>query len=269
MIIDFHTHTFPDAIAEKTMAYLTERGGLQPCRDGTRDSLLASMRESGVDVSVVLPIATNPKHEQTINRVSAENNGKNGLVFAGAIHPDCEDVPGTLDRIKEIGLFGIKLHPDYQGVEFDDPRCVRIMAEAAERGLYIVTHAGWDVAFRDHLHCSPDMILNVLRQLRGVIDHKLVLAHLGGYDLPDEVLDKLIGAPVYMDTAAVLRLYPEKCREIIVRHGADRILFASDSPWDSQKDYISIIKSFRLGQEAEEAIFHRNAETILHHSNIE
>lgn len=263
MIIDFHTHTFPDAIAEKTMAYLTEKGGIQPCRDGTRGSLLESMRDSGVDLSVVLPIATDPRHEPTINRVSVENTGKNGLVYAGAIHPDCADIPGTLDFIKENGLFGIKLHPDYQGVEFDDPRCVRLLEEAAGRGLYIVTHAGWDVAFRHHLHCSPDMILNVLRQLRGVIDNKLVLAHLGGYDLPDEVLEKLIGAPVYMDTAAVLRLYPEKCREIIVRHGAGRILFASDSPWDSQKDYIAIIKSFGLGQEAEEAIFHRNAAKLL------
>ena len=81
--------------------------------------------------------------------------------------------------------------------------------------------------------------------------------------MPDEVLQKLIGAPVYMDTAAVLRLYPEKCREIILRHGADKILFASDSPWADQKDYVEIIKSLNLGKEAEEQIFHLNAEKIL------
>ena len=169
----------------------------------------------------------------------------------------------TLDYIKASGLFAIKLHPDYQGVHFDDPRYVRIMHEALKRGLYIITHAGYDVAYRDHVHCAPDMILNVLKELKGVIDNKLILAHLGGYEMPDEVLEKLIGAPVYMDTAAVLRPYPDKCREIILRHGADKILFASDSPWDSQYDYIQYIKAFGLGWQAEDMIFHKNAEKIL------
>ena len=137
------------------------------------------------------------------------------------------------------------------------------MYEAAQRGLYIVTHAGYDVAFRDHVHCTPDMVLHALKELKGVIEDKLILAHLGGYDMPDEVLDKLIGAPVYMDTAAVLRLYPDKCKEIILRHGVDKILFASDSPWDSQRDYVTILKSFALGDEAEEKIFCENALRIL------
>lgn len=263
MIIDFHTHTFPDAIAEKTIAYLSEKGGIQPCRKGTLGSLTDSMKRSGIDYSVVLPIVTHPKQERTINRVSVENNGKNNVFFAGGVHPDSADADETLDAVKEGGLFGIKFHPDYQGVEFDDPRFLKVIRKAAERGLYIVTHAGWDVAFRNHVHCTPDMILYVLKELKGLIDNKLILAHLGGYDMPDEVLQKLIGAPVYMDTAAVLRLYPEKCREIILRHGADKILFASDSPWADQKDYVEIIKSLNLGKEAEEQIFHLNAEKIL------
>ena len=80
MIIDFHTHTFPDAIAEKTIAYLTEKGGIKPYREGTLSSLIENMKLSGVDYSVVLPVVTAPKQERTINRVSAENNGKS--------HPD-------------------------------------------------------------------------------------------------------------------------------------------------------------------------------------
>ncbi len=263
MIVDFHTHTFPDAIAERTIAYLTEKGGIKPYREGTLSSLIENMKKCGVDYSVALPVATLPKQEKSINRTSAENNGKNHVFFAGGIHPDCEDVPGTLDYIKSSGLFGIKLHPDYQGVHFDDPRYINIMRQAAERGLYIITHAGYDIAFRDHVHCTPDMVLNVLKELKGLIEDKLILAHLGGYDMPGEVLEKLVGAPVYMDTAAVLRLYPEKCREIIICHGADKILFATDSPWDSQKDYIDFIKSFDLGKEAEDKIFYKNAERIL------
>ena len=263
MIVDFHTHTFPDKIAEKTIAFLSEKAGIKPYHDGTLGSLCETMKSSGIDYSVVLPIATQAKQEKTINTLSAELNGKNNVFFAGAIHPDCADVDGTLDYIKKSGLFGIKLHPDYQGVHFDDPRYVSIMRKAAQRGLYIVTHAGIDVGYRDHVHCTPDMILNVLNKLSGIIDNKLVLAHLGGYELTDEVLEKLIGKPVYMDTAAVLGLYPEKCRQIIEAHGTDKILFATDSPWTSQKDNIEIIKSFGFPKEDEDKIFYKNAEKIL------
>ena len=176
MIIDFHTHTFPDAIAEQTIAYLTKIGGIKPYRAGTLSALVDNMARCGIDCSVVLPVATLPKQERTINRVSIENNGKNRVFFAGGIHPDWPDVEGLLDTIKAGGLFGIKLHPDYQGVHFDDPRYIRIRREAAKRGLYIVTHAGYDVAFRDHVHCTPDMVLRVLDELKGVIEDKLILA---------------------------------------------------------------------------------------------
>ena len=263
MIIDFHTHTFPDKMAEKTIAFLSEKGGIKPYREGTASSLTELMKHSGVDYSVVLPAATLPKQEKTINRTSAELNGKNNLFFAGAIHPDCEDVDGTLDYIKESGLFGIKLHPDYQGVHFDDDRYINIMKKAFERGLYVITHAGLDVGYPDHIHCTPDMILNALSKLGSLAENKLILAHLGGFQLYDEVLEKLIGLPMYMDTAVVLSYYPEKSREIIVRHGADKILFASDSPWADQAEFVKIIKSYGFSKEDEDKIFYKNASKIL------
>ena len=70
MIIDFHTHAFPDAIAEKTMAYLSQKGGIRPTSAGTLAALKAQMKESGVDISVVLPIVTAARQTATINRVS-------------------------------------------------------------------------------------------------------------------------------------------------------------------------------------------------------
>ena len=107
------------------------------------------------------------------------------------------------------------------------------------------------------------MILNVLGQLEGVIDNRLILAHMGSYEMPDEVLCKLCGKPVYMDTAAVLDLYPDKCVEIIRKHGADRILFATDSPWKSQGEYLGIFENLPLSEGEKEKILHRNAERIL------
>ena len=66
-----------------------------------------------------------------------------------------------------------------------------------------------------------------------------------------------------MDTAAVLDLYPDKCVEIIRKHGADRILFATDSPWKSQGEYLGIFESLPLSEGEKEKILHENAERIL------
>lgn len=268
MIIDFHTHTFPDKIAEKTIAYLAEKGNVKPFREGTLSSLKESMKHSGVDYSVILPVATVPKQVVSINNLACELNGKDGIIYAGAIHPDYDDIDGALDFIKNAGLFGIKLHPDYQGVYFNDPRNLRIMDGAAKRGLYIVTHAGIDVGYPNDVHCTPDMVLDVLNKLKGVIDNKLILAHLGGCDLPDEVLEKLCNKPVYMDTAVVLDRYPEKSAEIIKKHGADKILFATDSPWADQKAFIDLLRSFGFSQRDNEMMFSENAKKILVNAGI-
>lgn len=263
MIIDFHTHTFPDKIAQKTIFHLSNIGHILPHRIGTLDGLKESMAVCGIDYSVVLPVATSPKQEHTINGVSAALNGKDHLFFAGAIHPDCEDVAGTLDFIKQSGLFGIKLHPDYQGVYFDDPRYIRIMAEAASRGLYILTHAGMDIAFRNDIHCTPDMILRVLHELEGVIEDKLILAHLGGFALEDEALEKLCGKPVWMDTAAVIHMRPAKCRAIIAKHGPEKILFGSDSPWENQRDFAERLIGFGFPDDDTQRMLWQNAQQIL------
>ena len=263
MTVDFHTHTFPDRIAAQSIAFLSEKGGIRAHSAGTLDALKESMRRSGVDYSVVLPVATRPQQEASINALSKAENGKQGVFFAGGIHPDRPNVGETLDFIKDAGLFGIKLHPDYQDVDFDDPRYLHIMEQAARRGLYVVTHAGIDIAFREHVHCTPDMILRVLAELGSVIEDKLVLAHLGGFELPDDVLRKLCGKPVYMDTAAVLDLYPEKCREIIRKHGPEKILFATDSPWADQRAFLELFHSFGFSKADEEQMLWRNAERLL------
>ena len=263
MVIDFHTHTFPDAIADKSMAHLAALSGYTPYTDGRRASLLQSMRRSGVDCSVVMPVATSPKQLPTINRLSASLNGRDGIFYAGAIHPDCADVAQTLDLIRDSGLFGVKLHPDYQGADFDDPRYLAILQEAAKRGLYVVTHVGKAIGFSGPARCTPDMILRVLDRLDGALDGKLILAHLGGIEMPEQVLETLCGLPVWMDTAAVLDLYPATCTRIIKKHGADKILFATDSPWKGQKEYLELFDALDLTAEEKQMILGRNARRIL------
>ena len=97
MIIDFHTHVFPDKIAKRTVEHLAEQGGIPPCSDGSVAGLLEKMAEADVDVAVNLPVMTNPSQFESLNRFAFEINqdfaDKNRRIisFAG-IHPSCEDL---------------------------------------------------------------------------------------------------------------------------------------------------------------------------------
>ena len=122
MIIDFHTHIFPDKIAVKTIEHLEKVGGVKAATDGTLKGLLTSMEQCGVDLSVILPVATKPTQFENIQSFAKSVNEQYAgrLISFGGIHPDCEDYKKELDTIKAMGLIGIKLHPDYQGVMIDD-----------------------------------------------------------------------------------------------------------------------------------------------------
>lgn len=263
MIIDFHTHTFPDNIAEKAMAHLSDIGGINPYRDGTVTSLIKSMKHSGIDACVVLPVATAPRQVDTINKISVKLNGIDGLFFFGAVHPDCDNVEEILDGIKESGLVGIKIHPDYQGVYFNDERYIKILRLASERDLITVTHSGFDAAYPDDIHCTPEMIEEVICRLEGIIDDKLVLAHMGGALFGNADIERLIGKPVYLDTAYVLNIDPDKCADIIKRHGSDHVLFATDSPWADQNEFVDLMKCLTLKEEEKNDVLYKNAERLL------
>jgi hypothetical protein len=74
MIIDFHTHIFPDKIANKTISYLMEKGGIPSFSDGKASGLLEKMEIAGVDISIALPAMTNPTQFDSITRYAMEIN---------------------------------------------------------------------------------------------------------------------------------------------------------------------------------------------------
>ncbi len=267
MIIDFHTHIFPDKIADKTINYLMEKGGIPSFSNGKASDLTNKMNEAGVDVSVALPAMTSPSQFDSINRFAMEineryrNECKRIISFAG-IHPDCDDIENKMRFIKDSGFIGIKIHPDYQGTYINDEKYVRILECAKEYDLVVVTHAGVDCGFLgEPVKCTPTLVKELIKR---VPYSKLILAHLGANEMTDEVINTLCGLDVYFDTAYVLRFTGEKdFKEIIKRHGEDRILFATDSPWSDIKKDVEIIKSFGLDKETENKIFYENAKRLL------
>ena len=90
MIIDFHTHMFPDKIAKGTIDFLAGVCKIKPYTDGTYEGLKKETLSSGVDLSVALPIVTKPSQFETINTFASHYQERPVLSF-GSIHPDCED----------------------------------------------------------------------------------------------------------------------------------------------------------------------------------
>ncbi len=268
-VIDFHTHAFPDAIAERTMKYLAERGGMTPRGNGTAAALKAHMRESGVSLAVNLPVVTKPSQYRSVNDYAAALNAAGGEIMSfGGIHPESEDLEGELDGIVSRGLRGIKLHPDYQGVRIDDPRFIAVVRAALARGLHVVTHAGLDLAYPDDVHAMPEAtarLLDALGDLPSSGRGRLILAHLGGV-LPSEqeLRRHIIGREVVLDLAYIIRhLAPEQLCAIIRAHGADRVIFGSDYPWsDPKADACALIRSGLSGDELR-AVLSGNAERLL------
>lgn len=266
MIIDFHTHVFPDQIAERTISHLARTGKETPSFNGTVQGLLAEMQKSGTDISILLPVITAPKQFESVNRFaialnSAEETRGKLISFAG-IHPACENLTEKMTWIKENGFLGVKIHPDYQGTFIDDDAYVEIMRAASELDLIVVTHAGVDGAFpNEPVRCTPSRVRNLLKKAP---HEKLVLAHLGGNLMYEDVLASLCGLPVYFDTAHVLSSIPkETFLRVVAKHGIDRIVFATDAPWSKQKEDISTVKSYGLTQAEEEKLFYKNALSLL------
>ncbi len=263
MIIDFHTHVFSDKIAKNTITALSAMANIPPYTDGTVAGLTAALLRGGVDLAVAHPVLTKPSQFEGVNRFAAALNAEGGSILSfGGIHPACEDLRGKMRILKELGFKGVKIHPDYQETFFDDDAYIEILRAAKELDLIVVTHAGVDDGYVGRpVRCTPDRVRNALQRVDGV---KLVLAHMGGNRLGEEVLSKLAGLDVYFDTAySMHEMEKPLFLEIVRRHGADRILFATDSPWRDIGEEVGILGSMGLSPEEEEKIFYRNAEGLL------
>ncbi len=263
MIIDFHTHIFPDRIAAKTIEKLEEVGNIKAFTDGTLAGLKRSMMENDINISIVLPVVTRPSQFDTVNSYATEINGKEGIISFGGIHPDIEDYKEKLEEIKQLGLLGIKLHPDYQETYVDDLKMVRIIQYATELGLIVLIHAGLDIGLPDPIHCTPRRAANMLSQIDNE-NAKIILAHTGGFDLWDEVEEYIVGKNVWFDTSYSFGMIKdEQFVRIVKNHGADRTLFATDSPWGGQRETLEHLRGLDFTEEEIERICYKNALELL------
>lgn len=280
MIIDFHTHTFPDAISQNVLAKLSRLSHTQYFTDGSVNGLCASMEEASIAYSVNLPVMTHANQVEKVNSsliADRERLLDRGILTFGGMHPEYENCKSELLRLKNHGICGIKLHPAYQKTDIDDIKMLRIIDCASELGLIVLTHAGIDIGIYDHNYTSVRQTLTVIDRVH---PEKFVLAHMGGWGCWDDVERDLAGADVWFDTAfAIGAITPDQAKSgtpylasnltddaflrIAKKHGTDKILFATDSPWESQKDYVRRIQALPFSETEKEQIFAENAKKLL------
>lgn len=282
MIIDFHTHTFPDKLADRAVSSLAESARISNYLDGTTEDLRNSMKDAGIDCSVLLPVVTKPEQQSAINEIAVELNRHSrdtGLISFGGVHPDNEDYRQILQNLARNGVKGIKLHPVFQKTFLDDIRYLRIISCACEQGLIILIHAGYDIS---HPHWEYSTIPHITAMLDTLNPQKLVLAHMGGWNCWQETEKYLVGRDVWLDTSFSLlplrhisatgqktetdhsyRLTQESFLRMARKHGTDRILFGSDSPWGGQAETIAALKNTGLTDAELNAVLGDNAARLL------
>lgn len=260
MVIDFHTHVFPDKLAHKTINMLSERAKIKAYSMGDVLTTVKSMDDAGIALSVALSIATNAKQNENVNSFAIELDKHERFVAFGSVHPEA-DWKYQLDRLADCGIKGIKLHPDYQGFFVDDKKMLPIYEYILKKGFILSFHSGLDLGLPEPVHCTPLRIKNTLSVFSG---EKVVFAHMGSMADFNGCAEHLFGKDVYIDTSVFPFYMPsEKYKQAILAHPIDKILFASDLPWSNQKESINELLKLKLDKEKNKKILYKNAEKLL------
>lgn len=258
MIIDSHTHIYPDKIALKASKGIENFYEMPVRFDGTVSKLLELSDRAGITRSLVHSVATTPEQVTHINDflISAVNAQKGRFIGFCAMHQDFPDPGREIDRMIDAGFKGIKLHPDFQRFMIDD-ECAFPIYEAAEGRVPILIHMG-DTRYE---YSKARRLYNVIQKFPRL---QFIGAHFGGYSEWHEAADILQGTGIYVDTSSSLEwLDPDETRKLIDIYGVEHVLYASDYPmWDPGSELERLLRT-PMTDDERELILHGNAERLL------
>ncbi len=259
-VIDSHCHIYPDKIAERAVQGTSTFYDQSFAATGTVDNLFLEGEKAGIDKFIVQSVATTPKQVKSINEFIAESvsssNGK--FIGLGTLHPDTTDLAGDVEHLKELGLKGVKLHPDIQRFKIDDYRCLKIYEKCEKENLPILMHTG----DKRYDYSNPNRLLPVLKIYTGLT---VIGAHLGGWSIWDEAVEKLAGLEnFYVDCSSSLPYISiSRAREIILSYGTDRVLFGTDYPMWSPTDELATFFKLGLSVDDNRKILSENAKKLF------
>ncbi len=258
-IIDSHCHIYPDKIAQKASASTGNFYKLPSHLDGRISTLLEHGEKAGIEHFVVQSVATSPKQVSSINNFIADSVAQSNGKFTGlgTLHPDSENMDKDFEELVNLGLRGVKLHPDIQAVAINDRRMLRIY-ELCESRLPILMHTG-DCRFD---FSNPNRMLPILEKYPNLT---VVGAHFGGWSIWDEATEKLNKYKnFFVDCSSSLyAMSAQKAKALIMAYGTERVLFGTDYPLWTPETELERFMQIDLTEEERKDIFYNNAAKLF------
>lgn len=255
-VIDLHAHVWPDHLAGRAVATITE---YEVQGDGTVEGLAAEQAAAGIDYSCCLFFALSPAHVRGVNEFAGSLDRSRFIPF-GTVHPDLS-IDENLSSLRDAGVAGVKMHPTFQRYRLDEPR-VWSLIEALAGQYPVALHVGAG-AGGDGSEGSPEMVRDLARAFP---DLTMIACHLGGYRMLDDAVEALLGEDVYLDTSwppSLAGLDPVIVRGVIERHGASRVVFGSDWPTASPAAEVRAVRALGLSEEDTDLVLGGNLARIL------
>lgn len=231
-VIDVHAHIYPEKIASRAVDAVGEFYLVDMYGKGTAEHLLASQTEAPITHFVVHSVATTAKSVTSINDFIAEQCRIHPeFIGLAAMHQDFPNPAAEIERIEGLGLHGVKLHPDTQKVDMDDPRFMELY-EIIEGRMPLIVHTG---DYRDDFS-HPRRLKHILKTFPNLV---VDAAHFGGWSIPEIGYDTLHDERVFIDvSSSMMFLGDRRTRELVRMWGPERVMFGSDFPmWSPVAEY--------------------------------
>lgn len=257
-VIDIHAHIYPEKIAARAVEAIGEFYLLKMKGEGTAEKLIAAAKDTPIERFVVHSVATAPKAVETINTfIAGECEKHPQFIGFATMHHEYENPITELERAQALGLNGVKLHPDTQQVNMDDPRLMDVYEFMEAIGMPLIVHAG-DYRYD---YSSPTRLINVLNTFPAL---RVNAAHMGGWSIHDVALEYLEHENCFIDCSSSMAFMGNRrMKELVQIYGADRVLFGSDFPmWDPKLEF-ERFNALGFTNEEYEKIYWKNAERFL------
>ena len=258
-IIDSHCHIYPEKIVDKAVHGTDTFYGVHSHCKGTVENLLAVGKEAGIDRFIVQSVATTPKQVKSINSfIAQEVSIHKELVGLGTLHQDSDCMEEDVLFIKELGLQGVKLHPDIQNFKIDEERYSHMFELCQKYKLPILMHTG-DYRYDNS---NPNRLKNILTRFP---DLTIIGAHFGGWSIYEQASRELAGYNnLYVDCSSAFYYLDDKTIvEIINRYGVDRVFFGTDYPMWTPSVEIDRLLSLGLDETSLRKIFAENVKKLF------
>lgn len=264
-VFDIHTHTYPEAIAARAVESLGHFYDFVPAGNGTYADLSAHGKDHQIGGFLLFSVATNAHQVEKVNTTIAalaEKSRAEGYLSVGfaGMHQDYPDFESELNRAASLGLCGVKLHPDIQRIDIDDPKLFPLY-ELMQGRMPLYLHMGDPRP--EYRFSEAKKLLRVLKLFPKL---EVVAAHLGGYRAHAEAVEYLAGHEnVWYDTSSTLWWCdPAEASRVIGILGHERVMFGSDYPVKYPEQELELFSHLTMTDAQREDILWNNAIRFLH-----